>query len=268
MGNKDSAICVFRRVEKKYLLSTEQYCALMEKITPFIVPDKYARYTICNIYYDTDHFDLIRRSVEKPEYKEKLRLRSYGVPNGEDKAFIEIKKKYKGVVYKRRVKCALREAEQYLRTGQKPENAGQILNEIDYFMKFYHPVPKLYLAYDREAYFAADNPELRITFDRNIRSRETELNLSAGDSGNYLLKEGQYLMEIKAAYAFPLWLVKTLSELEIYPVSFSKYGKIYTNSIIRRNESCLQVYSTHRQGASVSQMPSGVPSPLSRWASS
>lgn len=268
MGKKDSAICVFRRVEKKYLLSTEQYHALMKKMIPFVVPDKYANYTISNIYYDTDHFDLIRRSTEKPLYKEKLRLRSYGVPGPKDKAFIEIKKKYKGVVYKRRVKCTLEEAESYLRTGQKPKNAGQILNEIDYFLEFYHPSPKLYLAYDREAYAAADDPEFRVTFDRNIRSRENELKLSAGDEGKPLMEEGQCLMEIKASFAYPLWLVKALSELELYPMSFSKYGRIYTNNIVRRNESCLQVFSTHRQGVSVSQMPSGAPSPLSQQASS
>lgn len=268
MGKEDTSVCVFRRVEKKYLLNEEQYRALLQKIETFLVPDHYAKYTICNIYYDTDRYDLIRRSTEKPLYKEKLRLRSYGVPEPTDKAFIEIKKKYSGVVYKRRVKCTLEEAERYLNTGEKPENGGQILKEIDYFMNFYRPVPKLYLAYDREAYSGAKDPSLRITFDRNIRSRESDLTLSAGDAGKLLLEKGTCLMEIKASFAYPLWLAKALSELALYPISFSKYGKIYTNTILRRNPSCLQVYSTPLPEVSASPTHSGVPLPLSQRVSS
>lgn len=228
----DSPTKVFKRVEKKYLLTARQKEAFYRAIEDMVIPDKYYQYTISNIYYDTENFDLIRRSIDKPIYKEKLRLRSYGVPKADDKAFIEIKKKFDGTVYKRRAVMTLAEAENYLDFGIQPPDQNQILKEIDYFLNLYNPEAKLYLAYDRAAFSGKDDSTLRITFDTNIRSRTYDLSLSHGDHGDRLLDQDLYLMEIKANLSMPLWLVQALSQQKIYPVSFSKYGNIYRRKIL------------------------------------
>lgn len=217
----------FQRVEKKYLLTEEKYGRLQERLKPYMQLDQYGRHTICNIYYDTEQFELIRGSIEKPPYKEKLRLRSYGIPEMDEKVFLEIKKKWKGVVYKRRISMTLREAREYLDEGKPMKQDGQIEREIDYFVHFYRPKAKMYIAYDREAYFGKEDPLLRITFDQNIRSRREDLKLELGDAGKLLMERGCCLMEIKVSGAFPMWLSHIMSELEIFPASFSKYGNIY-----------------------------------------
>ena len=229
---------VFRRVEKKYLLNESEYRALLLRIRTELVPDAFFTYTICNIYYDTADDALVRSSIEKPAYKEKLRLRSYGTPRPEDKVFLEIKKKHDGVVYKRRTAFALKEAEHYVRTGDHGSRNGQILHELDYFLSFYRPVPKLYLAHDREAYTSREDSELRITFDTSIRSRTEALRLGAGDWGKELLPAGYRLMEVKTCAALPLWLAHALSECRIYPVSFSKYGNIYKENVLEERSVC------------------------------
>lgn len=241
--NNNNSKCIFSRVEKKYLIKAENYDTFLKCIEPYMNMDQYGQHTICNIYYDTDNYDLIRTSIEKPVYKEKLRLRSYGIPGEKDQVFLEIKKKYKGTVFKRRIALSLKEAENYLEHGIAPVEKNQIFKEIDYFVNFYHPTSKLFLAYDRIAYAGIEDPELRITFDHNIRSRNYDLDLKNGDYGELLLDDSNYLIEIKSLAALPLWLVDILSDLKIYPTSFSKYGSIYKNEQLenRRNESCLQV---------------------------
>lgn len=225
----------FKRIEKKYLLDESKYKQFISKIEPYMQLDEYGLHTICNIYYDTDKYDLIRTSIDKPVYKEKLRLRSYGVPDCDSKVFLEIKKKYKGVVYKRRISLKLSEAKDYLETGKKLPNDGQIEWEIDYFVKHYKPKAKMFIAYDRMAYYGKEDSSLRMTFDKNIRSREDFLDLENGDAGKLLLKNNERILEIKVPGAFPLWLATILSELEIYPVSFSKYGNIYKNKLSNIN---------------------------------
>ena len=229
---------IFERVEKKYLLNQMQYTALQSKMKPYMKVDNYGLSTICNVYYDTDKFDLIRTSIEKPAYKEKLRLRSYGVPDEESPAFIEIKKKYGGIVYKRRISLPYKEAVNYLNHGIRPESAvnPQILAELDYFQSFYHTKPKMYIAYDRIAMFGIQDASIRMTFDTNIRSREEDMDLSYGDAGKLLLRQGEVLMEIKVGGAYPMWMVELLSSLQIYPVSFSKYGRIYQNKLVQEKE--------------------------------
>lgn len=208
----------------------------MKFIKKYIKADKYGITSICNIYFDTDNSELIRTSIEKPLYKEKLRLRSYGTPNSdESKVFLEIKKKFDGVVYKRRAAMTFRESEDYLNNGIKPSENAQIINEMDYIICHYNLKPKLFLAYDRIAYNGIEDEELRITFDKNIRSRENDLSLKSGSYGTNLLDKNIYLMEIKANGGMPLWLADLLSELEIYPMSFSKYGNIYKKSLMNRS---------------------------------
>ena len=221
----------FKRYEKKYLLNGEQYSAICERLKGKAETDSYGLTTVCNIYYDTEDFYLIRESLEKPDYKEKFRVRSYGVPDENSTVFLEIKKKYDGVVYKRRISLPYKEAADYLERGIPPENRSQIFREIDWLLNFYKAKPKVYIAYDRIAMQGTQEKELRITFDSNIRSRFEDLKLSLGDCGRLLLPKDCYLMEIKAPGAMPIWLARTLSELKIMPVSFSKYGNVYKRKI-------------------------------------
>lgn len=234
----------FQRVEKKYALSREQYEQFLKAIKPYMQLDEYGLHTICNIYFDNYTNELVRTSIEKPVYKEKLRLRSYGIPDDDSTVFLEIKKKYKGIVYKRRVAMRHDEAMAYIEYGERPEKESQILHEIDYFMQYYKPVPKLFLAYDRTAYFGKEDAEIRMTIDRSIRSRPYDLDLTHGDYGEYLTDEDMYLLEVKVPMSYPMWLSKTLSDLEIYPVSFSKYGNIYKKSLTEKENinQCLQVF--------------------------
>ncbi|MGL4791565.1 MAG: VTC domain-containing protein, partial [Anaerotignaceae bacterium] len=183
----------FKRSEKKFLVNREVYNALFNEINEYILPDAYGNYTILNIYFDTEDNYLIRNSLEKPIYKEKLRLRSYGVPNSYDMVFLEIKKKYKGVVYKRRVSMQLSEAIAYINGESSYNHNSQIMKEIDYFFSHYDPMPKTFIAYEREAFYAKEDKDLRITVDSNIRSRNYDLSLCAGDYGEMLLKEDLYL---------------------------------------------------------------------------
>lgn len=241
---------VFQRYEKKYLLTEEQCAALKAAIPAYMNADQYGLHTICNVYYDTDRDDLIRASIEKPVYKEKFRLRSYGIPGGEDIVFLEMKKKYKGVVYKRRVAAPYDRAMEYLshiicRDGGEdiPEDRDrltdspvgkQILNEISFMIRRYHLHPRIYIAYDRIAYYGKENPDIRLTIDSDMRFREENLNLAAGDAGTPILPETKYLMEIKIPDAMPLWLTEILTREQIYPVSFSKYGTYYSGRRYRQ----------------------------------
>ena len=218
----------FERYEKKYLLDEIQYKEFIKRTGGRIVPDEYGTTTICNIYFDTPDARLIRTSLEKPVYKEKLRLRSYGTPGTDGPVFLELKKKYKGIVYKRRESMVLSEAEGYLLRHEAPGVETQVLREIDWFLKYYRDIrPAMYIAYDRIAAYDTQKPELRVTFDWNIRFRNQELDLKKGTWGQQILEEGQQLMEIKITGAMPVWLCELLDQLCIYPVSFSKYGKAY-----------------------------------------
>lgn len=220
---------VFKRYEKKYNITSEQYESLMQAIDKNIVPDKYGKSVISNIYFDTPDFRLIRASIEKPVYKEKLRLRSYGIPTADSTVFVELKKKYKGIVYKRRVSMTYMEAILYLIKGKRPEGKDeQKLDEIDYCLSYYRKLrPAVSIFYDRTAYYAKDNHNVRITFDTNVRFRTKNVDLSKGDSGYVLLDNSRYIMEIKCEGAMPLWLTNQLDRLQIYPTSYSKYGEIY-----------------------------------------
>lgn len=226
------AIEVFNRYEHKYLLDRKTYEKVIKVMDAHMELDPHNQnhepYTISNIYYDTDDDYLIRKSLSKPVYKEKLRLRSYGVPNKSAKVFLEIKKKYNGLVNKRRTQLKLDEAYVFVSSGEEPEAAEymnkQVLDEIEYFLHMYNLKPKLYLAYDRIAYFEKGNPDLRISFDRNIRTRRYDVHLEDGDYGEPLLDDELYLMEIKTSLAKPMWLTAMLTQFNIKRTSFSKYG--------------------------------------------
>ena len=227
-------VLTFKRYEKKYLLSAAKFDRLWERMREHLVPDRFFQSTVCSVYYDSDDFSLIRHSLERPVYKEKLRLRSYGVPGPEGEVFVELKKKFRGVVYKRRVQLGAAEAEAYLAGRSHPAGDGQILREIDFFLQTPPVSPKVFIACEREAWVDRDEPELRFTFDRNLRWRDTDLSLTAGSAGEPLLKQGEVLMEIKIPEAAPLWLAHLLSELEVFPTSFSKYGTCYRQDLLEK----------------------------------
>lgn len=232
---------VFNRYEKKYIISDNIYRQLRHELEDYMEVDEYSRngdfYSICNIYYDTPNNEIIRKSIEKPAYKEKLRLRSYGVVNQKDKVYLEIKKKFNGCVNKRRTSILLEDAYRYIETRQKPLAKNhmnqQILNEIDFFINRY-PVlkPALYLSYDRNAMFGIEDRNFRITFDTNIRTRRDQVGLDIGNFGDLLLPEGEWIMEVKMKNAAPLWFAELLSRYKIYPISFSKYGAEYQRTML------------------------------------
>ena len=225
----------FKRYEEKYMLTDAQFEMLWPLLDQYMLPDKHGQSTICNIYYDTDTYELIRKSLEKPIYKEKFRVRSYGIPTEDSSIFVEIKKKYDGVVYKRRVEGNLKTAKDFINKGIRLNDNEQIQNEIEWFLKHYKPSPKMYIAYERQAYFGKENSQFRLTFDKNIRYRLNELSPEAGDAGEKIIPDDVCLMELKTLDAVPMWLTKALSELECYPVSFSKYGTCYKRELMKKN---------------------------------
>ena len=223
----------FKRVEKKYRLDMGQYRRLLARAGGHLQPDRFAESRIGNIYYDTPDSRLIRVSLDKPVYKEKLRLRCYGVPEDDSPVFVELKKKYKGVVYKRRVRMPLGIAEGYLAGTCPPAEPGQITREIDWFRSRYPGLaPAMYLSYERKAFCGREDSGLRITFDRRILWRRDTLDLTAGPGGSPLLAPDELLMEVKCPGAMPLWLAEALSELAIWPSTFSKYGNAYKESLL------------------------------------
>lgn len=220
---------VFQRRELKYLLTREQMTQVLEAITPHMVADPHGPAIVRNLYFDTDSYRLIRRSIEKPVYKEKLRLRSYVPAGADDPVFVEVKKKYKGVVYKRRMTMAQQLAIQWLTGAYTPEAPGQIGREIDYFRSFYGPLkPVCHLSYRRLAFQKED---FRVTFDDQIQARTTDFTFASGPPGTALLPENLVLMELKCVGGMPLWMAQTLSRLGLYKTSFSKYGTAYQTLI-------------------------------------
>lgn len=220
---------VFQRYEIKYLLTRRQKEIILAAMEPYMEIDAYGRSTIRNIYYDTDNYRLVRKSLEQPVYKEKLRVRSYSAAKPEDNVFVELKKKYDGVVYKRRIHIPEKAAGDYLAGKRAAPEKSQISEEIDYFLQFYQTLaPKVFLSYEREAYYTREPGDFRVTFDENILWRETDLSLGKGIYGAPILEPGQTLMEIKTPGNIPLWMVKVLSEEKIRKTSFSKYGNAYT----------------------------------------
>ena len=223
---------VFARTELKYRLTAAQDRFLRETLAPYVEPDQYGESTICNIYYDTPDFRLIRKSIEKPVYKEKLRIRSYERATTDSTVFVELKKKYKHVVYKRRLSLSNAEATAWLAGEEYVRKHTQIENEIEYFRGFYGSLhPTIFLSYEREAYYTKDGSDFRVTFDDTVLCRQEELSLTAPIYGTPILPEGKVLMEIKCSGGIPLWMTAVLSREKIFKTSFSKYGTAYQTLI-------------------------------------
>lgn len=229
----------FQRMEIKYLLTSRQTDEILRRTAASMTEDEYSGQTICSLYCDSPDDILARISLDKPVYKEKLRLRAYGTPADDSTVFLEIKKKYDGVVYKRRASMTYSQAVRFLTEGIPPEPDGfsdkQVSAEIMHMIRRDGLIPRAAVFYDRMAFRGTVDPELRLTLDGNIRFRLSDLDLRNGTHGEQLPGQPFRIMEIKSASSIPLWLAHTLSELEIYPGSFSKYGAVYKQ---RLNDLC------------------------------
>lgn len=233
------AITTFKRYEMKFMLTQVQFDTLIPLLLEYMNPDDHCRngkeYSIYNIYYDTHDNNLIRHSLSKPYYKEKLRLRSYTIPTSlDDQVFLELKKKIGGIVNKRRAVLTLKDAYDFIRLGKCPAPTNdlnqQVVSEIEYFLSCNDVYPAVYIGYKRMALFGKEDKDFRVTFDYDILTRRKDLGLEKGSYGNPLLEKGQVLMEVKISSAVPMWLSRTLSDLRIYKTNFSKYGKEYENA--------------------------------------
>jgi len=246
----------FKRVEIKYMTDIDQALRLIEKCNDRMIADEHGKSTVYSLYMDTPDYLLARRSLERPIYKEKLRLRSYGTSYDDSIVFIELKKKFDSIVYKRRVQMDLKSMEMYInckklfrdadRSKEYKDNLNsklikeiavknnfseidkQIMRELDYAIDRYEGIqPRVLLIYDRESYYEADDHEFRMTFDTNVKYRTDELTLKAKDSGTRITADDQVLMEVKAGGAIPIWFTRILTEEGLFPQSFSKYGTAY-----------------------------------------
>ncbi|MBQ9783472.1 MAG: polyphosphate polymerase domain-containing protein [Clostridia bacterium] len=223
---------VFKRYELKYMLTLAQKERILHAMEPYMLPDRYGRSTVRNLYLDTDSYRLIRRSIEKPAYKEKLRIRSYSLAAPESTVFVELKKKYKGVVYKRRLSLPEQTAMAWVRGEIPCPKQTQIAREIDYALQYYGELrPTVFLSYDREAYYSRSDGNFRVTFDERILCRRDGFSLREEPSGTPILENGRVLMELKCAGGIPLWMVHALTEEGLYKTSFSKYGTAYQTLI-------------------------------------
>ena len=218
----------FKRYELKYLLNKKEKEEILLAMKPHMKLYDYGRTVIRNIYFDTENFRLIRRSLEKPVYKEKLRIRSYKPVQITDPVFVEIKKKYKSVVYKRRLLLPEKTVMESFRTGEPLPVCSQIGDEIQYFREYYKNLqPSVFLSYEREAFYSLDGSDFRVTFDENILYRRNDISLGSEIYGHPLLGKQQTLMEIKTSGGIPLWMSETLTKHHLYKTSFSKYGSAY-----------------------------------------
>lgn len=222
----------FQRMEKKTTLPTALARDFRARIASRMLPDDNCPdgepYTVCNLYYDADDDRVIRRSVELPYYKEKLRLRSYGVPTPDSAVFLELKKKQDGVGTKRRAKLTLREAEAFLEEGSFPAGLSyideQVLREVTYYRSHKPVAPRVYISYRRAAFHDREDPSFRVTFDTDLLSRRHDLRLDAGRYGDPLLTPGTTLLEVKFRGAVPFWFARAMSDFGLSFHTFSKVG--------------------------------------------
>lgn len=223
---------VFCRYETKHFITAAQKETILQAMQSYMQPDQYGKTIIRNLYFDTPAYLLIRRSMDKPVYKEKLRVRSYARATGDSTVFVELKKKYDQVVYKRRVCIPEADAMDWLMGTRPCSQSTQITKEVDHVLGYYGTLrPKVFLSYQREAYYAADGSGFRVTFDDQLLCRQEDLSLRSQVYGTSLLADDQVLMELKCAGGIPLWMTRVLSQEQIYKTSFSKYGAAYKTII-------------------------------------
>ncbi len=222
----------FERIEKKFWMTREQFEKLSECLVANMRKNEYGLSEICNIYYDTPDFSLIRNSIERPLFKEKIRLRSYGIPNDDTPVFVEIKKKLNGIGYKRRIKVPYCDALRLMKGNRVFSSQPQIENEILDFINRYHPEPQVYLTYKRIALSGKEDSDFRVTIDTDLRYKLYDEQTPLSNDGNYIMDDSSMiLMEIKSSSAIPEWLLSEMSRLKIYQAPFSKIGTCYLKHI-------------------------------------
>ena len=257
---------VFKRYELKYLMDKDQFADVKRAIDEHMTLDSYGHSSINNIYLDTDSYLLARRSIERPPYKEKLRFRSYGQASEDGMVFVELKKKYESVVYKRRLSMPLEKAMDWFTTDTQDFPHTQIGNEIGYLRHRYEGIgPKMMLCYEREAYCPMDGTDLRITLDTNITARTHDVDLTAEPGGIQVMPEGHVLMEVKTLYGFPVWLNRALCENMVYKTSFSKYGNAYKQIVLGRTHDelyCTMNETTNAEKIRHDWIDSRIPAPM------
>ena len=220
-------VVVMKRFELKYIISAEQEARLLEGLKGHMEPDEFGRTSIASLYYDTPEYRLINASIEKPSFKEKMRLRSYGLATEESPVFLELKRKAYGIVYKRRVQTTVPLGRKFFAGEGEICAEGQINREITYFRDFYGDLaPSCLIICERTAYAESDG-DLRVTVDNAPRYRTEKLDLTTSMDGSPLLPEGYSILEIKVQEAMPLWLCRLLDREKIFKNSFSKYGEAY-----------------------------------------
>lgn len=233
MATVSNPIVVMKRYERKYILSPEQTEYFKKSVEGHMKIDKFGLTSIASLYYDTPNYRLIRTSIEKPPFKEKIRLRSYGIATDTSPVFLELKRKAYGIVYKRRVQSTIPLVKKFFDCEGDICAGGQINREITTFRDYYQTlVPACMIIYDRIAYFEPDG-DLRLTIDHNPRYRYDDLDLRISMEGNSLLKEGYTILEVKVQQAVPLWLSEILTKGKIYKGSFSKYGEAYRQQLLK-----------------------------------
>ena len=234
MNTVKNPITVMKRVEIKYILDPKQSEYFRNAIKGHMEEDEFGLTSIASLYYDTKDQRLIANSIMKPPFKEKIRLRSYGIATDDSPVYLELKRKAKGVVYKRRVQSTIPKVNEFFEGNDEMCRGGQINHELGYFRDHYGDlIPSCLIIYDRVAYFQPDG-DLRMTIDYDPRFRTEDLDLRVSMEGESLLPEGYSILEIKVQDAIPLWLCRILSEGKIYKTSFSKYGEAYKRQMARR----------------------------------
>jgi SPX domain protein involved in polyphosphate accumulation len=227
---------IFKRYEKKYLVTRDQGTALQELFLRHMEADHYGSYLVQNLYFDTENWDAIRESLDKPIYKEKMRLRCYGLPKQGTDFFLELKKKYKGIVYKRRIAIPAVSLSDKTVLDAVSAEPSQIARELEFYMKSNAVSEKVYIAYRRIALAGVKDDGLRVTFDTDMCFRTDRLDFTHPYAGYSILPENNMLMEIKTLGGMPMWMTRILSESKIYPTAFSKYGVCYTDHILGQSE--------------------------------
>lgn len=274
---------IFKRYEIKYTVTAEQKKRILKVMEPYMEPDRFGRSTVRNIYYDTDDYVLARHSIAKPDFKEKLRIRCYERADADSTVFVELKRKFDGVVYKRRIGLPEADAMKWMAGSRDPAimrevdaESPQVASEIEYFKGLYSGLkPVMYMSYEREAYRMRKGASIldggegfRVTFDSNILCRESDLTLRSEASGDRILEEGMYLMELKCPGAIPMWMTRVLSEEHIYKTSFSKYGTAYIRRLIQCSTNSSQAYTKRHQQQSARHSSPRRSEYRSSWASS
>ena len=243
----NNVISVMKRSEYKYILTKDQLVLFKSMILEHMKVDQYGLTTISSIYYDTPDYRLIRNSIEKPIYKEKIRLRSYGLADSTKKVFLELKRKSEGIVYKRRIALSEDSAIDFFNNNASL-GEDQIAKEITYFRDYYKKlIPQIIILYDRLAYKEINNGDLRLTIDENPRYRTYKFNLHTSNEGVLLLDEGSAILEVKVQQEIPLWLTNILSKLKIYKTSFSKVGEAYKRILQKKQYQTDILRSQHHE---------------------